>query len=658
VNTLYKPIPTQTKIHEIEGALTGYWKQDRWYFLDTVFDEFRPKSWASVHKSIDFSQLQPGIKDEIKFFIIRRLQEHTLRLHTVLNYGLHISRLAEFLKRAYPGIGSLTNLDIEKTMTRWRSYLVEQGLSIVQSRNRQGYKGVSAYVTLLQQPYEFMFNFYDDREEFEKDIWDVRKIPGARYAQTKSGFRLSFEGIPLSFRTLAKKYSKARLSIRSFSQCECDLMALHLFLCFIHKQYPRWKDLRELSRQDIENYLIWLQMCSEGLKTKHYRYLCSLQTFLDYIQRAGYPDAPEKPHHMLLFKEDYPRRDRQSELNIKYIPEMVLTQLEENLDHLTPAEYIPEVVLLRATGWRISDIMNLRYDSCLERTAQGWWLCGDISKNNVLNHRVPITDEVAAVVQAVIDDVKEKGTLENNPNKLLFVRLDGLRKGRSPLGEHIQQALNRLAKKYNIVDDQGRLFHFKNHAFRHTKGVELINNGMNLEHVQKWMAHATPEMALHYAKILDTTLRKSWEEAIKNGLFRIDTTGKLVKVDTSDIQNEDLLEWEYIRYNLDAVRTPYGYCLKPNKEECKHQLNPCLTCRSLCTTPDFIPQYEEEIREVKAVIGRGKAQSRTIWVEKNEALLERYEAVLTVLKEGHTHHMAGKKGREYVGEERSHGRDA
>jgi hypothetical protein len=332
----------------------------------------------------------------------------------------------------------------------------------------------------------------------------------------------------------------------------------------------------------------------------------------------------------------------------------VLRQLEENLEHLTPAEYIPIVLLLRAIGWRISDILNISYDNCLERTVQGWWLCGDIPKTQVLNHRVPITDEVAAVVQAVVDKVREKSTPENNPNKLLFVRLDGKRKGRPPKGRLIQESLNRLAKKCNIIDDQGQLFHFGNHAFRHTKGVELINNGMNLVHVQKWMAHASPEMTLRYAKILDTTMRKSWEEATKNGLFRIGPAGKPVKIDPADLKNEDLLEWEYIRYNLDAVRTPLGYCLKPNKVECKHQLNPCLTCRNLCTTPDFIPQYEAEIREVKAAIERGKAQGRTIWVDKNEALLGHYEAILAVLKEGHTHHLAGKKGREYVGEERTH----
>lgn len=649
MSTVYRLVPTLAKQREIEGTLTGYWERDRWDIADPVFDEFRPQRWTA-NKTIDFSRLQPGIKDEVKFFHVQRLREHSLRLQTAIIYGACFSRLAAFLERTYPGVGSFTDLEIEKAIIKWRSYLVEQGLTV----NKQGRLSSRHYETLFRQTYRFMINYYDDRDEVEKDIWDVRKIPGARFTPNKSDYLLSFNDIPTSFRPLAKRYLKVQIGIRSYSRCYTDLMALRLFLCFIQKQYPHWKDLKGFSRKDMENYLIWYRSYTKGLQEQHYEYLASLRSFLDYIQRAGYPEAPEKPHLLLLFKEDFPRLPHRSKDDIKYIPEGVLRQLEENLEHLTPLEHIPVIVLLRATGWRISDILNLRYDNCLDHTIQGWWLCGDIPKTQVLNHRVPITDEVAAVVKTVIDEVKGKGTPENNPNKLLFVRLDGKRKGRPPKGRLIQESLNRLAKKCNIVDDQGQLFHFGNHAFRHTKGVELINNGMNLVHVQKWMAHASPEMTLCYAKILDTTMRKSWEEATRNGLFRINPAGKPVKIDSAAIENEDMVEWEYIRYNLDAVRTPLGYCLKPNKVECKHQLNPCLTCRNLCTTPEFIPQYEEEIRETKAIIERGKVQGRTVWVEKNDALLERYEEILVVLNGGHTHHLAGKKGREYVGEERAH----
>lgn len=73
------------------------------------------------------------------------------------------------------------------------------------------------------------------------------------------------------------------------------------------------------------------------------------------------------------------------------------------------------MILLRATGWRISDILNLHYDTCLEQTAQAWYLCGDIMKTQVLNHRVPITDDVVAIVQTVIECIKKKSNMDNNP---------------------------------------------------------------------------------------------------------------------------------------------------------------------------------------------------------------------------------------------------
>ena len=130
------------------------------------------------------------------------------------------------------------------------------------------------------------------------------------------------------------------------------------------------------------------------------------------------------------------------------------------------------------------------------------------------------------------------------------------------------------------------------------------------------------------------------------------SSGQLKQIDISGIENEDLIEWEYIRYNLDAVRMPLGFCMKPKKQDCFTQLNPCLTCRNLCTTPDFLPQYEHEIQETKLLIERGKAQGREVWVEKNQHLLERYEEIVSILRSGQTRHLAGKKGREYIGEER------
>ena len=92
--------------------------------------------------------------------------------------------------------------------------------------------------------------------------------------------------------------------------------------------------------------------------------------------------------------------------------------------------------------------------------------------------------------------------------------------------------------------------------------------------------------------------------------------------------------------------------MKPNKIECATRLNPCLTCRSLCTTPEFMPAFEQEIMQTKEIINKGKSQNRIFWVEKNEVLLNKLESVLSIIKNGKIKHDAGKQGREYVGEQR------
>src|SRR5205807_1506411 len=116
--------------------------------------------------------------------------------------------------------------------------------------------------------------------------------------------------------------------------------------------------------------------------------------------------------------------------------------------------------------------------------------------------KVPITKEVAAVVLAQIQWVKQHYPPEENPKGWLFPASKRKREsqrflqGNPMAARGVSHVLNHLAEKYQIQDERGETFHFRLHAFRHTKGVELLNNGMSLVMVQQWMAHASPEMTL------------------------------------------------------------------------------------------------------------------------------------------------------------------
>lgn len=494
--------------------------------------------------------------------------------------------------------------------------------------------------------------------ELAKDIWDARCLPGARYPAHKSDYLINFTTLPLPFRHIMKRYIRLRMTQLSWAECALSIRYVRLFLDFYLARCPSTCDFQQLDRSDIEAYLVWLTMGKDSYgkpnsKRQIWRAVYYLRCLLEYLERTSSLEAPKMALSKLIWSDDggsQPHPNYYTE--DKYIPESVLSQLEQHM-HQLPQRHLPIVIILRASGWRIGDVLNLRHDSCLERTSSGWWLCGDILKTNVEKHKVPLSDDIAAIVAAQRDLVREAFSEEDNPHRYLFPSLQKRRQGRPLYEQPIRDSLNRLAMVCQIKGDDGTIFHFKSHAFRHTKAVELINAGMSLVHVQKWLAHLTPEMTLAYAKLLDSTIRKEWEQAFAKGAVRIDAQGQPKVVSTEQLGSEQEIEWEHIRHNLDAVRLPNGYCFKPKKANCPTQDTPCYTCRHFCTTPDFLPQFDHEERELRELIVLGEKAGSEIWVDRNTQKLNRVLPVIQVLRKGELHHPAGKALREYTPEERA-----
>ena len=75
-------------------------------------------------------------------------------------------------------------------------------------------------------------------------------------------------------------------------------------------------------------------------------------------------------------------------------------------------------VLLRETGWRGTDVLNLRYDNCLQYIWNAKekrsvpYLCGEITKVGIPQLKDPIRDEVAEMVKLLAEEAKNKSTQE------------------------------------------------------------------------------------------------------------------------------------------------------------------------------------------------------------------------------------------------------
>lgn len=504
--------------------------------------------------------------------------------------------------------------------------------------------------------------------EFAKDRWDAHHIPGLRYAAHGSHYHILFTVVPLSWRPLIKEYAKYLIAAdRTVETIDIRVRQLGHFLQFFLQRSPQATGLHDLSTQDIDAFTAWIRadVKLRKLKNSNTHVNSHMQAFagwLSYLERTDHPIKPQLPLSRLIWPHHYPPLDYKSPSStIKYISQSVLGQLDQHLHQLT-AVYIPVMVVLRASGWRISDVLALKWASCLEQRNEKYCLVGDIQKTRVLGHKIPISQEVAQVVQAQIVWVKHHYGAEENPHGWLFPASKTLQQGRSPrflVGDPlaaggIRDRLNRLAEKHGICDEQGNLFHFRLHAFRHTKAVELINNGMSLVLVQQWMAHASPEMTLIYAKILDETMRKAWEKTVKLGIVQFNDSkpefvpGKKLL----PMAGSNAFDPERVREHRQNVKMALGSCLKTAKIMCKFVELPCFHCPAYVLTPDDLPALEAYEQQILERIEIGKQAGNAHWIEVNQKNLdERVRLAIALLRQGHIVAKTDKQEREYTDEE-------
>jgi integrase len=503
--------------------------------------------------------------------------------------------------------------------------------------------------------------------EFARDRWDARNIPGLRYAPHRNAHYIIFSGVPDTFRPVVKEYVRFLLAAgRAAKTLAENAFYLGHFFAFFSQRYPGASTLEALSEKDVDAYILSLRARADTRgwkKTEQqiWTHIHYLEGLLSYLERIQSPVKPIEPTSRIIWSHHYPRRERARSQQIKYIPQTVLNQLDTHLHHL-PTVYIPIVILLRASGWRSSDVLYLKWENCLEQDGEKYWLVGDIQKTRVLGHKIPITKEVAAVVLAQIAWVNQQYIEGENPKGWLFPaskktprKTPRFLNGNPLDARGVNQALNRLAAKHAILDEQGKLFHFRLHAFRHTKAVELINNGMSLVLVQQWMAHASPEMTLIYARILDETMHNQWEKTVQHGIVQfnegrpVHVPGKKMLTVLNEPQTFDPERVRDYRHN---TKLPVGNCVKPPKLICKFTELPCFHCPAYVLTPEDLPALEAYEQRVLERIEIGNQAGNAYWTLVNQKNLdERIRPAIAMLRQGQTVAKSEKYEREYTLEE-------
>ena len=623
---------------EVESYLLsegGYWKDHDVWIKDTGKFAERGIRLEGVKGNViaDFSTLQDGrLKSELKYYTLWSLSMGVIAAPTfTANYKPAVKDLGEFLQKKGCGDTGLA-----------RAVLTEEELAG---------KGWSTFhrdtvFRVLDRAKTILADIYDIGDETERDVWRALRIPGGRLsaAQKRTKPTLRFTGIPGFYKEAVKRYLRRMVVKRSWSHCSEMLRYIRIFFHLFCKNGYEDGFLKNLNRFDVEKYLEWIAEAYEDDNATYISKAVSfIREFLDYIQMAEYPEAPEKDVYRLIFDDDVPKRERLGDTfeKIKYIPEPVRIQLDANVSAIEPSEMHPLYVLLRETGWRGTDILDLRYDNCLDYV---WdkeegkyvpYLCGEITKTGIPLLKIPIREDVAEMIEGLKKEAAAKSTERNNPERYLFNTYTGINTGLPYSKAAFVKAVQDMINRKGIKDAEGKPYHFKTHSLRHTRATEYAEQGMPIGVIQRMLGHCSLQMSLHYAKVSDGVLYKKWKETEALGVLHLEAAPPEKAQMASPAKT---VRYENIRKGLDAVRVPFGICFKPSKLPCKTQLKHCLECASFCSTRDNEAEYRDEIRRVGAQIALGKSLGRPEWVDKNQEYLELLMAMVDrVHKEGIVH---------------------
>jgi integrase len=611
-----------------------------------------------VNRNIVFNFNNSYVNNEIKAVVLYKVFTTEWNIRSLTSkMSTCIRLLSEFINQKYSKVDSLLSMDINKASLLWYDWLERHGYATKHlsyyKDNKRTYEEYTTEACFLGAIHSLLINITDLREEWDKDIWNVKNLEkhGIRYNMSESCHIANFNVIDnVHIRNITKQYVKNRLIINnrfSWNSAMSYLKYLPKFLNFITAIEPSWNDLQGLTRVHIEKFIEYLPsyICSNASKVKNReKYIRSslgcIYKFLCDIQLLEYPIAPKTDVRKLIFFEDKPRYKKKSYDKIDYIPDMVLEQLMKHFNFLNK-EVQPLVLIMLHTGLRISDTLALKQD-CLAKLNNKFWLITDIEKTYVKDHRIPISDELANIIAVLIAKAKEKSNRDNNPNNLIFVRYTGKRKGR-PYGQGwVRSCLNILANDYNVVDELGNVFHFSNHPFRHTFAVKMLNSGVDILIVQELLAHSSPEMTLTYAKLLDDTKRAAFDTAVKSGVFSFNVDGELFEENNMQIDTK-VMDMLWTNHKLTAIDNPYGTCRSRIKGKCSYSKSPpCLTCNSGKPCKDLevglsevdIEKYKIHIRSAKAAIEIADKYNRPELALENKELLLLYENILSILEQG------------------------
>jgi integrase len=308
------------------------------------------------------------------------------------------------------------------------------------------------------------------------------------------------------------------------------------------------------------------------------------------------------------------------------------------------------VMLLARTGRRVGELLLLDFDCLLpipgltaeDHDGDADAIVAKLRFQQTKIEGAPNTIFIDAEIVAIIKEQQRwahahvRGLMRDSaapPPRYLFLAIANNLRGRHSYPKTtVTRRLQQLAELADIRDSNGQrppLSHV--HRFRHTRGTSLINAGVPVHVVQRYLGHLSPEMTMRYAH----TLRETHEREFLRY--------KKITADGSDldIDPRDLFSLIELGKRTDRV-LPNGLCMLPPRQICDRG-NACLTCDKFTTDRSYLPEHEQQLDLLSELIAQRQAAFRArtgedmstsnVWLQQRLTEQRALQKIITVLKQ-------------------------
>lgn len=398
------------------------------------------------------------------------------------------------------------------------------------------------------------------------------------------------------------------------------------FATFVAEHAPEVQDVRDLRRREhIEPWLVWNRTRTRSMpdgteqpisQDHRKNRVIDIKNFLDTITEWDWPEAPIK---RLLFNSDIPKLDL---VLPRYIPREQEERLLAGIARLDDPFYRCGLGILRGTGMRIGELVDLELDCLHEVPGQGMWVKVPLGKLRT-ERMVPID---AATVALFDEVVQARGRHQpplphpetGRPTAFLFVRLG---KRMTPYG--LRDALAHAVELADLRDAAGQPLRITPHQLRHTYATSLVNAGISVQALMRLLGHVTMEMSLRYGHLFDSTIRQQYDDALAKIKHQYTAAMLDLPVRKAGSPDPDWMDAHKLK-----TRLAHGYCQLDHQQTPCPFANVCERCAAFVPLPEARETIERQLADVRLLIRDADARGWEHEMRRHRDVAERLERFL------------------------------